>query len=447
MNTNKKEYSYITVLSNWLISYDRYKKVFSKQNNKNSTFPNEFYLLKNDELSIGFNKASKLLQKLNIKNNLIIRITSIFNESEVNKNIRNNLGWYVNQNYLNVNQVYIYIGNADIFDDNWKLLTVEDITALSLSLEKENKFTYEDLKPLTLSFLPVGVACQAKCKFCFSKSSISKERIKKINDFSDLDYWLDYAKRKGANRFVITGGGEPGLFGYENIKTAIDKGRNHLGKVILITNGLFITKNDDDGMINQLIELKKVGLNILSLSMHHHSEKINTEIMGIKTDAHRLIDVASKYPSNELPTIRLVCVLQKGGVESINEIEEYIKFAVKNKISQICFKELYVSATTESMYSEYESNIYSLKNQVSLKEVIKYAESKNLKEVSKLAWGAPIYLDDTHGSPIQIAAYTEPNVGWELQNKIARSWNYMADNNCYASLEDNKSKIMKEVNI
>ena len=62
MNT----YNYITVLSNWLLGYDKYSGLYKKTNIKNSTYPNDFYLLKDFELEIGLNKAKKLLDKLSL---------------------------------------------------------------------------------------------------------------------------------------------------------------------------------------------------------------------------------------------------------------------------------------------------------------------------------------------------------------------------------------------
>ena len=58
-------FNYITVLSNWLIGYEKYSKRYSKNNIKFSTYPNEFYILKENELDIGLNKAKRLIEKLN----------------------------------------------------------------------------------------------------------------------------------------------------------------------------------------------------------------------------------------------------------------------------------------------------------------------------------------------------------------------------------------------
>ena len=53
-------YSYITVLSNWMLGFDKYKKIYSKKNIEESSFPDKFYLLKQDEIHIGIEKANNL---------------------------------------------------------------------------------------------------------------------------------------------------------------------------------------------------------------------------------------------------------------------------------------------------------------------------------------------------------------------------------------------------
>lgn len=432
-------YSYITVMSNWLLGYDRYKKIYSKNLLEKSTYKDVFYLLKQDELQIGINKANNLINKINHENgqilskNKIIKINTFVGEEEINKNTRNGLGWYINRNFINVESVQIYK------NDKWIDISVEDLTALSFDLEYKNFKKYSELFPRTLSFLPVARACQARCRFCFSESSISNEQIKKIADFKDLSYWCKKASNSGAERFVITGGGEPTVLGLGEIFKILKVSKKYFDKNVLITNGIFLNENTD----NSIKMLKENGLSVLALSCHHYKKEINKNIMGIDTGVHGVIKNISKIDYKNKPKLRLICVLQKSGINNYSEIESYIKFALDNNISQICFKELYVASTKESLYSNTSENKYCEESQVSLKEVIDYAEKKGLDKVSELPWGSPIYREYSGGKVVDIAAYTEPSVGWELFNGIARSWNYMSDNKCYASLEDNKSVLEK----
>lgn len=427
-------YSYITVLSNWLEGYEKYTKRYSKVNLSRSTYPDHFYLLKQEELLIGVNKAKNLLEKINnehgmlISNNKIVKINT--NPSvEVFKNIKNGKGWFINENFIDVDSVEIYE------NEQWKAVSIEDLNALSYKLSFY-MMDYKELTPRSLSFLPVASACQAKCKFCFSESSISLEQEKKVEDFKELEFWCQKAKKQGCERFVITGGGEPGIMKFDEIIKILNISKRYFSKNIMISNGLFLSKKKDEEIKQRLIDLKSNGLDVLSLSYHHYDPLKNKEIMGIDTKIENIFNVKNEIKES-IPLLRLVCVLQKSGIHNENSLDSYLRFAIRNKIKQICFKELYVASTHESLYSKTKENIYCEENQVRL-DIIQSIITKNYKfeKIAELPWGSPVlrvYIED---EILDIALYTEPSIGWERTVGIARSWNYMADKKCYASLED-----------
>lgn len=431
-------YSYITVLSNWLEGYEKYSKKYSKENISKSTYPDVFYLLKQDELSIGLEKAQKLIEKIDseygmlLSNNKIIKINT-FPDTEIFKNMRNGKGYFINQNFISVHSLEIYE------DHKWKSISIEDANALAYKLSFGLK-DYKDLSPRSLSFLPVASACQAKCKFCFSESSISTEQEKKVKDFEELEFWCKKAKEKGAQRFVITGGGEPGIMKFEEIVNILNISNKYFDNNTMISNGLFLSKKEKAEIKSKLNMLKSSGLNVLSLSYHHFDPLINKEIMGIDTKIEQIFDAHAELDSELSPLLRLVCVLQETGIHDKDSLESYLKFAINNKVKQICFKELYVASTHESLYSNTSENSYCKENQIGL-DVIHTLITENYKneKIAELPWGSPIYRIYMNNKSIDVAMYTEPSLGWERKNGIARSWNYMADKKCYASLEDMNS--------
>lgn len=430
-------FSYVTVLSNWLLGYDRYQRIYTKNGIKESTFPSEFYVLKEDELHIGLNKAEKLLSKVNIEGNKILRIQTSLKEASVVKNERNGLGWIHADHKVPVSRLYLYENGE------WIEKTVEDITAEAYRLHVDVLQEWNELKPLTLSFLPIAIACQAACSFCFSGSSISTEKKKRIADFKHLEYWCRTASEAGAERFVITGGGEPTIMPFEELIECLGTSSKFFPKNVIISNGLFLSKLDEDVIISRLKELKAAGLSVLSLSYHHYDPVTNSKIMGLDTKAEKIMKAYKKCNRDEVPQLRVVCVLQKGGVDSAEGIQGFIDKALEYGIDQLCFKELYVASTYESLYSKKKENLYSRDHQVSLTEVTGFAAQHSLEVIKELPWGSPIYryVDNETKKYVDIAAYTEPSVGWERSNGIARSWNYMADDKCYASLEDESSEI------
>lgn len=424
-------YSYITVLSNWLRGYDRYQRIYSKEFIKESSFPSEFYLLKSNEESIGVSKALKLIEKVNVENNEIIKIET--QALDAKKNEKTNKGWVIPRNCIQVARVFVRKEN------NWQELSLEELTAKAYKLKDHTLKEYKELIPRTLSILPVAKACQARCWFCFSESSISLEKQKFFVDLKKLEEVSKKSKEKGTQRFVITGGGEPGLLNFNNLLEVIKIGSEVFNKVILITNGIFLSKINEEERVEKLKALKTAGLKVLCLSRHSEDKEKNKQIMGVDTATENIFNTLKKENINL--KVRLISVLQKTGVEDSLTISSYLDFAVKNEIEEVCFKELYVASTLESKYYQTPENYYAHKNQVSLKEVIDFMTINGFKIIETLPWGSPVFFGSWKGKEIKIAAYTEPNVGWERSNGVCRSWNLMSDGKVYASLEDLESEI------
>lgn len=144
--------------------------------------------------------------------------------------------------------------------------------------------------------------------------------------------------------------------------------------------------------------------------------------------------------------MRWVCVLQRGGVDSQTSLSAYLDFVAESGVPEICFKELYVSTSAESLYHDAASNKWALENQVPLSLVISFCESNGFSKISELPWGAPVFEGLWRGKSIRIAAYTEPSVFWERSHGLCRSWNVMADKSVLASLEDKTSNVMNNDN-
>ena len=216
--------------------------------------------------------------------------------------------------------------------------------------------------------------------------------------------------------------------------------RSRFDKVVLITNGLKLARMNTTNASAGLQELQDAGLSVLAVSRHHSAEAVNAKLMNIETHTPTLLRVHADH-REVLPSLqlRLICVLQRGGIESVADIEEYTTWAASFGVTEVCFKELYVSTSHESVYHSHRANDWSARNQIPLSLVHDWAATRGFQIQSHLPWGAPIFGGTLHGQPIRIAAYTEPSLFWERSSGIARSWNVMADGTCLASLEDRRS--------
>jgi molybdenum cofactor biosynthesis enzyme MoaA len=437
MNHQAETVYHVTVLSNFARAFDKYSRTYDKAQLPESTYPDQFFVLRDDELAIGIEKAKRLLEKLDLPGDRLLVVAAELDSSTLYPNERTGKGRYIRSARLPVSKLFF-------LEDGGALTATipEEAYAASLGITEHALQGYGELKPRTLSVLPIARACQAACRFCFSESSASLEQVPHTLEMGHVGELCVRAKRAGAERFVITGGGEPGLVRHQQMLELIRTGRRHFDKVVLITNGIHLSKLEEDARLSRLKEYVAAGLSVLSVSRHHHDAAHNAGIMGVDTRTDAILRTFARNQGVlESLRLRLICVLQKGGIEDDATLAAYADWAVANGVSELCFKELYVSTTTESIYHAKPENQWSLDNQVSLSLITRLFDEQGFKVASRLPWGAPVLSGSWNGHPLAVAAYTEPSLFWERKSGIARSWNIMADGQCLVSLEDPSSTL------
>ncbi len=428
---------HVTVLSNLARGYDKYSRTYSKSSIPESTYPTQFYLLNIEDLPIGIEKGRRLLKKVNLPGNQLIILETRVDSKCVRPNLRNGLGYYIECNDIKVENIYT-LDAQDCLVQAY----IEETLAHSIDLLYPTKTVYGDLRPRTISILPVARGCQAKCPFCFSTASVSAERWKNALSLDRIDAVIRQARQRGAERLVITGGGEPGLLPDAQIEQIIRAASRMFSNVVMISNGYKWSSMAAGERTRILNRLANAGLKTLAISCHHSDRATNAELMQLDTSVENLLmDKESVGMQNSSLNLRLICVLQKGGVACEQELVRYIDWAACHGVQEICFKELYVSTSLESVYHSNAANRWSRDHQVPLDLVTDYLDRLAWKKVCELPWGAPIYAGKWNDHHMQIAAYTEPSLFWELSHGICRSWNLIADGTCLASLEDKNSEV------
>ncbi len=430
---------HVTVLSNLIRGYDKYTRTYSKANIPECTFQDRFFLLREGDLHHGVAKAKTLLHRLSLTENRLIALRTTVPTHELRDNTRTGIGIFVERGHITLNAVG-WVNNDETSQP--EIIPIEEACALSLRLLHPELYPFEDLRPRSFSVLPVAKGCQAACPFCFSDASVSAEQDQARLDLSRVRQIANIACARGAERFVITGGGEPGLLRHEKLCALIATGTAAIGKSVLITNAHHLAQRSNMECAQMLSDYHNAGLRVLAISRHHHNDERSKNIMSLDTDVAAIATTwnlgRARWPDLRL---RLTCVLQRGGVDSLMEIASYVSWAAAHGIQEICFKELYVSTSIESVYHRHAANAWSYKHQVPLSLILKFAARYNFRKISQLPWGSPVFAGEWCGWPIQIAAYTEPSLLWERSEGIARSWNFMADGHCLASLEDRASEI------
>jgi molybdenum cofactor biosynthesis enzyme MoaA len=440
----KQTLFHVTVLSNFARGFDKYTRRYSKEGIPESTYPDRFFLLRRDELGIGIQKATGLQKKLGAEGNRLVVLETEVDGATLQPNSPTGRGQFIQSDHITLTGLH-ELEHGDSVAASMREVTVEEVMAASLQLLNPKLIPFEEIHPRAVSFLPVALACQAKCPFCFSKASVSAEQPAAKPDWGMIRAWLNRARSSGAERAVITGGGEPTLLPEQVLLQLIAACAGDFEKVVLITNGYTIAGASGSDQVDRLRALRDVGLRVLAISRHHHETDQSQRLMNLNIPLETLIrtwrEHRDRWPNLRL---RLICVIQKGGVEDAQSVDNYLSWAANEGVEEVCFKELYVSTSAESVYHDRSANDWSRRNQVPLSLITDFAERQGFVVESRLPWGAPVYAGNWRGKPLRIAAYTEPSLFWERTHGIARSWNIMADGRCNVSLEDRASEIKLE---
>jgi len=280
---------------------------------------------------------------------------------------------------------------------------------------------WRDCRFLTCSVLPVRVACNLRCPFCFSKSSVSALRHDRT-DWRRLDVagYYEFARGRGATRLVLTGGGEP-LLRPEDVVYLVGLGRRYFDEVACFTNGTFLTPELGR-------RLRDAGLSYLCYSRHAADDGANCRLMG--DGAPRLADFfAAAAPLK----VRATCVMARGSVEDAAGVWEYVAALRPFGVTEFTFKHTYV-AYPGSLFRGSAEDAWAHEHRV---EFDPFGDEGEV--VAALPWGPRV----RRIRGVQACFYHEPTPRWELDNRTCRSSNLLSDGSVFASLEEASSLLYR----
>jgi hypothetical protein len=286
--TAKETFYHVTVLSNFARGFDKYSRGYSKARIPESTYPDRFFLLRRDELGIGIQKSAALLEKLGLAGNRLIVLETELDAALLQTNTANGRGQFIRSNKITLSRLYEIEHDENVVIQ-LRPVAVEDVMAASLRLLNREFLPFVDIRPRAISFLPVALACQAKCPFCFSKASVSSDQAVAKPDWEKVSVWLDRALAHGAERAVITGGGEPMLLPAALLQQLVAACASRFDKVVLITNGHTLATASESDRILRLGSLYDAGLRVLAISRHHFDAEQNERLMHLHTPVEALI--------------------------------------------------------------------------------------------------------------------------------------------------------------
>jgi cyclic pyranopterin phosphate synthase len=280
---------------------------------------------------------------------------------------------------------------------------------------------WHECRFLTCSVLPVRMACNLRCPFCFSKSSVSALKAERA-DWQALDVagYYEFARQRGASRLVLTGGGEPLLLA-DAVVYLVGLGRRYFDEVACFTNGTFLTRE-------LARRLHDAGLSYLCWSRHAAADDDNRRLMG--AGAPRRADlVAAAGPLK----IRATCVIARGQVEDAAGVWAYVEALRPFGITEFTFKH---------PYTAYEGSLFrgSAEDAWAAEHRVEFDPFEGEGEVvARLPWGPCV----RQLKGVQVCYYREPTPAWELEHRLCRSSNLLSDGAVYASLEDTRSLLYR----
>jgi cyclic pyranopterin phosphate synthase len=274
---------------------------------------------------------------------------------------------------------------------------------------------------LTCSVLPVRVACNLRCPFCFSKSSVSALQSERA-DWRRLDVagYYEFARDRGATRLVITGGGEP-LLRPDDVLYLVGLGRRYFDEVACFSNATFLTAD----LARRLLD---AGLSYLCWSRHAADDETNRRLMG-----------AGAPPSEDVVAaagrlrLRATCVMTRGHVEDAAGVWGYVEKLRRYGIEEFTFKHTYV-AYAGSLFRGSAEDAWAREHRV---EGDPFGDEGEV--VARLPWGPCV----RRLRGVQVCYYHEPTPAWELGHRLCRSSNLLSDGAVYASLEETRSLLYR----
>jgi len=274
---------------------------------------------------------------------------------------------------------------------------------------------------LTCSVLPVASACNLRCPFCFSKSSLSAlQRERPRWSRMRIERYYAFARERGATRLVVTGGGEP-LLRPDDVCDLVRRGTEYFDEIACFTNGSYLTRE----LAGRLAE---AGLTYLCYSRHHHDDGRCRQLMG---DGTPTLD---EFCRGAGPLkIRATCVMTRGWIDSTPLVQDYIDALSAYGVREFTFKHTY-TAYPESVFGASAQNGWARDHQV---EFDPFAGRGQV--LARLPWGPVIRRIDT----VHVCYYHEPTPQWEKEHRLCRSSNLLSDGTVYASLEDRSSQLFR----
>lgn len=209
---------------------------------------------------------------------------------------------------------------------------------------------YEVALPITFTPFAAVQPCSARCRFC-SETLVHRDAGALAATLRPGPGYFDGLERALAElRGLPLGVSLSGLEATDDaawLEQVLDIFEAHeaqgglLGERVLYSNGNGLAQPDSGERL--LARLASFGLTRLELSRHHPDGERNGHIMrfrpGMPVGEAAAFESVVRRAQKKLP-VRLVCVVQRGGVDSGEEVEAALRWAASLGVHDVVFREL-----------------------------------------------------------------------------------------------------------
>lgn len=202
----------------------------------------------------------------------------------------------------------------------------------------------------TYSIVVGTTACDGCCPYCVSKMTPNQGIGLKPSgiNWRNFDKACKFARDSMVSTVLLTGKGEPILFPEQVSEYLRRLQRYDFPFIELQTNGmrLFQEKEKYEPYLKNWYEL---GLNTIAVSVVHYDNQKNQRIFQPRGPYMDLAGLVSYLHSLKF-SVRLSCVMFKGGIDSVEELKALIDFSQRHQVEQLSIRP--VNAPQESENSE-----------------------------------------------------------------------------------------------
>ncbi|MCX6744877.1 MAG: hypothetical protein NTX82_05115 [Candidatus Parcubacteria bacterium] len=245
----------------------------------------------------------------------------------------------------------------------------------------------------------------------------------KVCDFDRLKIGLNYARCLGATHAILTGRADPLQEPTEELCNLLQLCREYLPLTDMHTNGLLLHPEFNRG--DDLAELKRAGLTMITFSLASFDEQQNYELMHIKKSA---ADLIKKAVDMEL-MVRCSLVVNAQGVSDVAGVIDYCRQAGELGAHSVVIREVWVP----EIYGQCNQEVYNwnLANKIDIKPIqarfIEICQKKNdfgLCQLDPLPWGTPVFgmagvfTNQDHGVNITFACCDEGTTGTVIKSIV-----------------------------